>query len=332
MYTLTKTGVPISNALKKLADGTKNKAMSSALNGMVEHLESGQDIASSMQYYPRIFTPLMISMVKVGQTSGHLAESFLRISQYLELEGSAAKNIKTALRYPMFVSIAMIAAIVLINIFVIPAFSGIFSQAHVALPAVTRFFIATSNFFVHYWVGILIASVVVVGGVIYYIKTPAGTIKWHYFLLHMPIVGKMLNKLVILRFAQSFAIVIDAGVQLIEGIELVSQSINNEYARSRILLMRESIERGNTLTQAAITTGLFTSLELQMLSVSEETGELSLMLNQIAEYYRREVDYDLKRLNDIIEPLLIVALSGVVLILAFAVYLPIWNMAQVAKM
>ena len=205
-------------------------------------------------------------------------------------------------------------------------------QPKIELPTITKVFIAFSNFFVHYWVLLLVSFLISIFAFFYWINTPKGRLKWDKFLLHMPIIGNMLQRIVLLRFAQSFSITINSGIPLIEGIELIAQSVNNAYASERIMLMRGAIERGNNLAQAAAITDLFTPMELQVLSVSEQTGALGEMLEQIASFYRREVDYDLKRLSDIVEPLLIVLLSGFILVLALAVYLPIWNMAKLAHM
>jgi MSHA biogenesis protein MshG len=332
IYTLAKTGVPLTNALRQLAKGTKNKRLTEALIGIVDYLEAGQDIASAMQTFPKVFTPMMVSMVRVGQSSGRLAESFLQINQYLEFERGAMKSLATALRYPTFVVIAMIAAIIMINLFVVPAFSRVFMQAKIQLPWATRALIASSNFFISYWVYLLICTISVVAGSMYYVRTEKGNYQWSKLMLHLPIFGVLIKKILLLRFVQTFATILDAGVPLINGIELSAQSVNNAYMRKKILSMRESIERGNNLTQSAVSTGLFNALEIQILGISEETGELSAMLLQIADFYRREVDYDLKRISDTIEPVLIVILSVVILILAFAVYLPIWDMAKVAKL
>jgi MSHA biogenesis protein MshG len=331
MYTLVKTGVPLASALKNLAGSMKNPTMRNTLYGVVEHLEAGQDLANAMQSFA-VFPPIVISMVRVGQSSGNLAEAFLRINQYIEQEGSALKKLRTAMRYPAFVLVTVFAAMIVINIFVIPAFSNVFAQAKIELPLITRIFIAFSNFFVQYWIYLSIGTLLAGVGFMYWIHTPKGRLKWDKALLHMPIIGTMLQRIVLLRFSQSFAITINSGIPLIEGIELIAQSVNNSYASERIMLMRGAIERGNNLAQAAATTELFTPLELQVLSVSEQTGELGEMLEQIAIFYRREVDYDLKRLSDIVEPLLIIVLSGFILMLALAVYLPIWNMAKLAHM
>lgn len=331
MYTLVKTGVPLAAALKNLGSSMKNPTMRKTLFGVVEHLEAGQDLANSMQGY-RVFSPMLISMVRVGQSSGDLANAFLRINQYIELEGNAVKDIKTAMRYPIFVVVALTLAIILINIFVIPAFAHVFAQAKMELPWATRFFIAFSNFMIGYWYLLLGGLILAAAGFSYWINTKEGRFTWDKWLLRFPIIGPLLKRIVLLRFAQSFSITINSGIPLIQGIELISQSVNNAWASSRILKMRESIERGNNLAQAATATDLFSPLELQILGISEQTGELGPMLDQIASFYRREVEYDLKRLSDIVEPVLIVFLAIVILVLAFAVYLPIWNMAKLARM
>jgi MSHA biogenesis protein MshG len=284
-----------------------------------------------MQHFPEVFTPFIVSMVNVGQSGGRLAEAFLQINQYLELESNAVKKAKIALRYPLFVVIAIFAAIIVINIFVIPSFATVFAASNVPLPWATRVLIKSSLFMVKYWLYLLIGIFILLGLFFQYIHSIKGKLRWDQLLLKMPIIGRILKRIVLLRFAQSFSIVITSGIPLIQGIELVAKSINNTYAREKILSMREAIERGNNLTQAATGTGLFTALELQMLGVSEQTGELGEMLDQIAGFYKREVDYDLQRISDFIEPVLIIALSGMILLLAFAVYLPIWNMIKLTK-
>jgi MSHA biogenesis protein MshG len=331
MYALCKSAVPISQALKHLAEGSKNPSLANALNGCAEGLESGLDLASAMQNFPKVFPPIFVAMVKVGLSSGELAQSFMRLSQFLDLESTATQNFKTALRYPTFVLITLFFAIIIINVFVIPSFSKIFLSSKVPLPWPTMALMTVSDFMVHYW-QILLGVVFLIGvSLYYYFKTPRG--RWYFdkWILHLPIVGRIFKHIILLRFAQSFAVIMESGVELMEGIELVAYSVVNTYARECILTMRESLEHGNNLTQAAAGAKLFSPLELQMMSVSEETGELPNMFNQIASYYRREVDYDLKRVSDLVEPVIILILGAVILILALAVYLPVWNMVKLTK-
>lgn len=328
MHTLVKTGVPITAALRQLSENARTVRMSNALYGIVESLESGQDLATSMQAYPHIFTPIMVNMIRVGQGGGHLDEAFLRLNQYLELESVALKKAKTAFRYPMLIMIMLFVAVIFINIFVVPTFSKVFIEGGIELPQSTKILIGFSNIFVNYWWLALLILAGIVFAIYKYLSKSEGRYKWHRFMLKIPIVGTILRRIILLRFAQSFAIVIYSGIPLVEGVRLVGQSINNDYAKQEILSMEEALQHGKTITQAAAATSLFTPLELQMLAVSEETGELAQMLDQVANFYRREVEYDLKRLNDLIEPILIIVLSLVVLGMAFSVYLPIWNMVK----
>ncbi len=328
MHTLCKTGVTITSSLRQLADNARTLQMTTALNGIVERLESGQDLASAMQEYPKIFKPIMISMIRVGQSTGHLDEAFLHLNEYLELEAFALKRTKAALRYPTFIFVTMIVAVVLVNILVIPTFARIFAQANVKLPVVTQLLINISFFFTRNWFLLLVILGFAVVGIYLYLQSPEGKLKWHRYQLKIPIVGSILKRIILLRFAQAFSIVVDSGIPILDGITLVAGSITNKYAVEEILSIREAVQHGKSLTQAVSATQLFTPLELQMLSVSEETGQLADMLKQVANYYRREVEYDLKRLNDVIEPVLIIGISMIVLLLAFAVYLPIWNMVK----
>lgn len=329
MYTLSKAGVPITSALKQFSLNARNPRFAKTMTSIVDHLEAGQDLASALQRYPDIFSPLMISMVRVGQNSGHLDEAFLRLHQYLELESGAIKRVKSSLRYPIIVFFAIIIAIFCVNIFVVPTFAGVFASANISLPLASRILINTSNFFVTYWWLVLTAIVILVASIIRFVRRPRGMLLWDKWKLKMPIVGSIIRRVIMLRFSQSFAITTTSGIPMTEGLNLVANAINNAYARKEILEMQEAIARGSSLTKAAANTDLFTPMELQIFAVSEESGDLSGMLTQLGTYYSSEVEYDLKRMNDLIEPFLIITLSFVILILAFAVYLPIWNMVKI---
>ena len=330
MYTLCKTGVPITIAFRQLADSTSSSRMARALHEIVEDLESGQDLVSAMQIQKHVFSPLMISMIRVGQATGQFEQAFLHLNKYIDLETTALKQTKTAFRYPTLVFGTLVAAIIVINIFIIPTFANVYSQANISLPIITIGLIAFSRFITQHSIILIMGISALVAGITYYLHTPTGKIAWHKSQLKLPIIGPILKRIILLRFSQTFSITIESGISLIEGLTLVAQAMNNKYAFQEIMLMQDAIQRGNTITQAAQHSELFSSLELQMFFVSEETGDLGPMLEQLATFYQHEVSYDIKKLNDFIEPLLILVLSIVILILAFAVYLPIWNMVRIA--
>ncbi len=330
MYTLSRAGVPIIRAITGLAESTRNGYLARALREVVESLESGRDMASSLARHPDIFSTLFVSIVQVGEQSGQLDEAFLQISEYLELEKTTRDRIKSATRYPSFVLIAIGIAMSIINIMVVPAFAKVFAGFKAELPAPTRFLIATSDFSVAYWPYILAALVGMFFAFRAYIKTERGRFLWGRAKLRMPIVGSIIMRATLSRFARSFAMTIRAGVPLIQALTVVARAVDNSYVESRILVMRSGIERGEGLAQTATNTELFTPLVLQMLSVGEETGAIDDMMEEVAGFYEREVDYDLKTIGDAIEPILIVAVGIMVLVLALGVFLPMWELAGAA--
>lgn len=328
MYTLYKSGVSLTAAIRQLSQTTENSSLSEALNGVVQSLEGGKDLANAMSQYPTIFTPIVISMIGVGQNTGRLDEAFLDLHEYLELETSAIKQVKTILRYPTLVMVALFCAAIIICVFVIPTFARVFAQANIPLPAITQALITVSQFVLHYWIFIVIALSIMIGSIYHYLHTPQGTYELDKYQLRLPGIGSLLRRVLLLRFAQSFSVVVKSGIPMVEGLGLVAQSIQNEYGKREIQKMQLEIQHGKSLTQAAMSVSLFTPLEIQMLSVSDETGELTSILEHLAAFYQREVSYSMKKLGDIIEPLLILGVSILVLGLALAVYLPIWNLIK----
>lgn len=328
IYTLNKAGVPISNSIKHLSKTSRSVRFSQILLNVSESLESGKDLAQAMEEYPDVFSPLVVAMVRIGQNTGQLDNAFLRLTQYLEMEGSTIKRVKAAIRYPIFVMSAIVLGIIIINIFVIPAFARVYAKADIELPKLTTILIAMSDFILANWIYIVSAIGIGIFLLIRYVRTTTGRYKWHKLQFNLPVIGVLIKRMTLLRFSETFSIIVNSGIPINEGLNLVAQAINNRYARDEINHMQDSIQRGSNIYQAASTCGLFTTLELQMLAISEETGELGTMMSEIARYYQREVEYDLKRLTDVMEPILLISIAIMVLLLALAVYMPIWNMVK----
>jgi len=328
MYAICNAGVPITTALKQLSQNASTALMAQALNEMAADVEAGHPLADAMQKFPVIFTPLMMSMIQIGQATGNLAQAFLNLNQYLQLESTATKNLKTALRYPMFILITLVTALFLLNIFVIPTFANIFNHAQIPLPIFTVILINFSGFFIHYWLALLIMTGLLATWGYYYFTSEVGKLAWDKGLLKMPLAGSLIRRLTLLRFSKTFSIVINAGVPLIEGMHLVAKAMDNHFAEQEIMKMIEGVQRGSTLPQVASLSSLFSPLELQMLSISEKTGDLGAMLEHIADFYQDELDFELKRLSENVGAVLLVIVTILILILALAVYLPIWNMVK----
>jgi len=327
MYTLLKAGVPIIRSLNSLSETSRNITLANALHDCVTSLESGRELSTAFAQHPKIFTTLFVSMVQVGENTGRLDEAFLQISEYLEMEKDTRDRIKQATRYPTVVFVAIGVAIAVINLFVIPAFAKVYAGFDAELPWATQVLIATSNFTVQYWHLLALLLVATILGLRYYIQTDEGKFKWHRLKLRLPLIGDIINRATLARFARAFAMSSRAGVPLIQSLTVVARAVDNVFIGDRITQMRNGIERGDTITRTAAATGMFTPLVLQMLAIGEETGAVDDLLQEVAEFYEREVDYDLKNLSSAIEPILIVAIGAMVLVLALGVFLPMWDLA-----
>jgi MSHA biogenesis protein MshG len=330
MYTLLKAGVPIMRGLAGLQESAINKSFARVIRDIRESLDAGRELSTAMRRHPTVFSPFYLSVVRVGEMTGRLDEVFLRLFDYLEFDREMRQRVKSALRYPVFVVVALVVAMVIINIFVIPAFAKVYAGFKAELPFMTKLLIGMSQFTVQYWPVML--SVLIGAAVIFrmYIQTEHGRYQWDRFKLRMPIAGKIMLKGTLARFARSFALSSKSGVPIVQGLNVVSQTVDNTYISSRIEQMRDGVERGESILRTAITTGVFTPVVVQMIAVGEETGELDSLMDEIAEMYEREVDYELKTLSSQIEPILIIGLGMLVLVLALGVFLPIWDLGRAA--
>jgi MSHA biogenesis protein MshG len=330
MYALTKAGIPIVRALRGLADSSRNPALVAALHDVVDSLNAGRDLAGSLAKHPDIFSPLFVNVVRVGENSGKLDEAFQRLHQYLAFDKFTRDQVTSALRYPMIVLVAVGVAIAVVMGFVVPKFSKIFAAFGSELPAPTRVIIGVSNFTVDYWwlvLGVLVAAVF---GVRALLNTPRGRYLWDRAKLKLPVLGGIVLRATLARFSRAFTMTSRAGVPLLDSLSLISRAVQNEYVGEQVRAMREFIERGDALSRAAAATGLFTPLVLQMLAVGEETGRVDEMMDEMADFYDRDVQTDVENLGTLLEPILIIIVGGVVLVLALGVFLPMWDLAGAA--
>ena len=330
LYTLLKAGVPIMRALLGLQESAVNPAMKAVLQGLRSSLDSGREFAASLARYPEVFTNFYVAMVRVAEMTGRLEEVFLNLFHHLAFEKFMRDQVKSALRYPSFVVGAMVTALVVVNIFVIPVFAKVFKGFGAELPLMTKILIGFSDFTLAYGWLILIATVAAFIAFRAWIKTPAGCLRWDKFKLVIPIAGPIVQKATLARLARSLALAIKSGVPVVQAMNIVAQTVDNAYIESKIVKMRESVERGDSIWRTAIATGVFTPVVLQMIAVGEESGALDDMMQEIAEMYQSEVEYELKTLGQQIEPILIVFLGIMVLILALGIFLPIWDLGKAA--
>jgi MSHA biogenesis protein MshG len=330
MGTMVKAGVPMMQALAGIQKSTANQALVEIIREVRADLDKGVELSRALARHPKCFDDYYVSMVRVGEDAGQLEEIFKRLFQQLEFDKHMRQKVKAAFRYPSFVMTALSIALAIMTVFVIPVFARVFSTMHVSLPIITRILISVSDFVVHYWWVVL----AIIGGGFYvfrlFTSLPEGSYRWDRFKLRIPIVGRILKKATLARFCRSFATASKSGVPLVLAFTLVSRVVDNDFFRERILLMRDGVERGESMLNVSQTAGIFTPLELQMIAVGEETGDIEGMLNQVADMYQEEVEYEIDRLSESIEPIILAFMGVLVLILLLGIFMPLWGMTQMA--
>ena len=331
MYSLTRSGIPILRAIAGLSETTHSQRMKDALNDISEQLTAGRPLSSAMNQHPDVFDALFVSMIHVGENTGKLEDAFIQLSGYIEREQETRRRIKAAMRYPIFVMIAIALAMVILNIMVIPKFAEMFSRFNAELPWATRILIGTSNLFVNYWPLMLLGLVATFIGIRYWHHTEKGEKQWDEWKLHIPIVGSIIERSTLSRYCRSFSMMLSAGVPMTQALSLVADAVDNAYMHDKIVGMRRGIESGDAMLRVSNQSKLFTPLVLQMVAVGEETGQIDQLLNDAADFYEGEVDYDLKNLTAKLEPILIGIVACIVLVLALGIYLPMWDMLNVVK-
>lgn len=331
MYALTRAGIPMIRALMGLAENTNSVMLKKALFDVASQLERGRTLSAALNSHPKVFNKLLASIIHVGENTGKLDEAFVQITDYFEKEQETRKQIKQATRYPIMVSGAIFVAMFVLNIKVIPVFATMFEKFDAELPWTTRALLASSDFFVNYWLHVIVMMGVSFIGIKKYVATEHGQYRWDRYQLKMPLIGDILERALLGRFARSFAMMLRSGVPLTSALTLVSDAVDNTYMAKNIIGMRQTIERGESLLRASTRSEMFTPLVLQMIAVGEETGQVEDLLTEVANYYEREVDFDLKNLTAKIEPILIAIVASMVLILALGIFTPMWDMMGAVK-
>ncbi|MDT8427875.1 MAG: type II secretion system F family protein [Pseudomonadales bacterium] len=331
MQSLTRAGLPLDRALNGLQASLKNRIFQGVLQDVLQGLESGLDLAAALGRHPKIFNNLFLSLVSVGESTGRLDMAFEQIGKYLELEKNTRKQIKSATRYPLFVLATIAVAMAIIMVFVIPAFADTFRRLQAELPLETRILIAVSDFVVAWWPFMLGSAVAILFGSRSWVGTEAGRLKWDRYKMRLPLAGTVYERIALARFTRAFAMILKAGVPLVHGMTVVAGAVGNSWVGQKVLGMQEGISRGESLYRTALNSQMFTPLVLQMISVGEESGTIDELMAEVADFYDAEVEYDIKRLSEAIEPILIMFIAGMVLVLALGVFLPIWDLSSAAN-
>lgn len=328
MANMVRAGLQMMDAIEGIRKTTASKPLARVLNSVREDLDRGTVLSSAFARHPKAFDDYYVNMVRVGEGTGKLEEAFRALYDQLEFDRQLGLKIKAALRYPTFVMSALAIALAIMTIFVIPSFAKTYAGLKVELPALTQVLLAISYFAVNYWWAILMAM-----GLCYFLmqmvlKTPDGRYAWDRFKLRIPIIGPILNKATVARFSRSFATAMKSNVPIVTAFQLVGRVVENAFFEARIMQMRVGVERGEVLSRVMRTSGIFSPIELQLITVAERTGEVDNAVEQIAVMYSDDVEYQVARLSQTIEPILLAGMGILVGMLVLGIFLPMWDLGQ----
>jgi MSHA biogenesis protein MshG len=329
--TLYAAGVPILRALGLLAEQERDVGFRSTLLDVQKQVEGGAPLWSALAEHPKAFGNIVVQAVKTGEASGKLDEVLHKTAEFMEREMTTREEVRGAVRYPVMVVFALAAAFILIVTFVIPKFAAVYGKFGADLPGPTRFLIGANRVIAGGWYWFLPLLGVVGFGIFRFLRTDRGTEWKDRLVLKLPALGPLFVQVAIARFAHMLSILFESGLPMIESLSVVAQGIGNRIVAGEVMKIAENFRRGREAMDRLEEGGVFPALAIQMIAVGMETGALGRMLNELALHYDREVKYASRRLTNVLEPFLIFGLSGLVLVMALAVLLPMWNLIAVFK-
>ena len=328
---LLSSGLTITTSLNTLQMQNENKKMSEVISGVYHSVEAGESLSVSLSKYPEVFTNLFISMVKSAEIGGDLAGVLNRYAEFSESQTEMQRKIKEALFYPVILIVAAIGVTVFMATFLIPKFVEIFNQTGIDLPLPTVILYCVGMAIRNFWYLIILAVVLIVFGIKKYLKTESGKLKFDTLILKLPMLGPILRKIFISRFARTLATLIGGGVPILESLHTVREVVNNKVFDQTIKHVSKSVEKGVSLAESLHISGEFPADAVQMVSVGEESGNLAKMLNKISDFYDRSTDYNIKRMVTSLEPILLVVMGVIVAFTMASMFFPMFDMAKVLK-
>jgi type IV pilus assembly protein PilC len=323
-------GVPILRLLQILELQTESKGLKEAITKIIQDIRQGSSISEAFEKYPKIFSPLYCSMLKAGEISGNVPGVLDRLIYIIEHEAKIKSDIKSALRYPMIILIALAIAFVILLTFVVPSFASMFSKSGLVLPMPTKVAMLLSGYLKNYWYVILTFMAIIIFGLSAYFKTDNGRFMRDAFLLELPILGPLFKKAALSRFASIFAILQTSGVPVMQALTILSETIGNAAISRDFDYVRDRVEEGAGISTPLKSAKYFTPMVVDMIAIGEETGNIDEMLREISKHYDDEVEYSVKGLSEAIGPILIVGLAAIVGFFALAIFMPMWDLTQMA--
>lgn len=331
LQTIIRAGIPLISGLKALEEQTQNVRLRAAIKNVYQDVDRGQTFSDALSKHRTVFSEIYISMVRAGEMSGSLDDVMERLSGVLEFQMKTKEKLKSAMRYPMFVVFTLVAAFVVLIRFVVPKFSSVFKSANMELPLPTQILLTISDISQRYTLVVILVVVAIGALYFFYNRTAHGKYSIDRVKLKVPLIGQIILKICMNRFAFMLENLVKAGVPIIRTLEIVSKTVGNEFIARKVDEIGGKIEKGRGITKPLKDAGIFPPLVIHLISTGEETGSLEEMLREVSLHYDREIEYSVSRLSAWIEPILTAGLSVMVLFMALAIFMPWWNMMSAMK-
>ena len=329
--TLIRAGVPMLSLLKVLEDQTEHPRLRRVLGEIHQSIKEGASLHEAFRQHPTVFSPLYCNMLKAGEASGALNDVLDRLTYIIEHEYKVKADIKSAMMYPLIVVCFLFIAFIILLTAVIPRFVTIFKGAGLKLPLPTQICMLMYQGLIHYWyIGLGIFAVVVVA-LSYYLRTEQGKFVMYTLMMKVPIIGDLFVKSAISRFASIFSILQSSGVDILETMAILTDTIGNAAISRELAGIRDRLAEGHGIAEPLRSAKYFTPMLINMVAIGEESGNLEEMLRDVALHYDTEVEYTMKKLSEAIGPVLTIGLAAVVGFFALAIFLPMWDMTLMAK-
>ncbi|MBF0511284.1 MAG: type II secretion system F family protein [Candidatus Omnitrophica bacterium] len=328
---MQRAGVNIITSLASLSDQTNNTKLKEVLLAISSDIKAGKSLSDAFERFPNVFGPLYTNLIRAGEESGTLPDVFERLAELGDYEEKVQRRIKAATRYPVIVVCVIVVAFIFLTVLIVPRFSGLYNSAGVSLPLPTLILLGINDAITKFWWVMMIFS----GGIGVlarkYLLTKQGRYFFDSLQLKVPIIGPLMIKIIMGRFAKICGIMIRAGVSILRILDFTSAGVGNVVIAQAIERIKNEVKAGNRMSVAMKQTGLFPPVVIQMVTVGEDTGKLDELFLYVSDYYEGEAGFIIENMTSLIEPFLILILGGGVLLLALGIFLPMWNMMTLFK-
>ena len=331
LMTLQQAGVAILVSLGSISEQVSNPYFKRIIEEISNDIESGKSFSDSLSRFPSVFSDIYINMVRSGEAGGILDDVLDRLAVLMEHEQEIKMKVKQAVRYPLLVIMVISISFPLLVMFVIPKFSALFARFNTELPLPTKILLGMHFILSHYWPFIILAIIAFIFLFRRAINTKSGRYVWDGIKLKIPVFGQVFLKIALSRFSRMTALLSASGIPIINTLEIVRDSLGNRVIAESIDNIIHGIGEGKGIAQPMKASGLFPGIVIQMVKVGEETGKMNELLHKVSDYYDSQVDYTVKNMTTLIEPILIFALGIMVLTMALGIFMPMWNLISVFR-